>query len=85
MKGTEPKNMNKTTLYGIILALMLLSACAPDEFTLNKGVYIMPVGGLIMTSIDDVEQVNNNSIILRNSGRASLGVYALTQSDIGIN
>jgi hypothetical protein len=65
--------------YIIALILLALASCAPDEFLLNKGLYENQVNGLKMTSIDDVDVVNDNSIFIRNSGIVALTLAEKTQ------
>jgi hypothetical protein len=63
----------------IIALLLALTSCAPDLFTLNRGIYNSRIYGLKMTSLDDVEVVNDNSIIIRNNGIAALAIAEKTQ------
>ncbi|MFA6571022.1 MAG: hypothetical protein WCT77_07270 [Bacteroidota bacterium] len=63
----------------LILAISIIAlSCTPDEFTLNKKTPGQ-IDGLIMTSLESVDQYADNAIILNENGLAAMRRYGLTQ------
>jgi hypothetical protein len=69
--------MRLIIIISITVAALMLASCSPDLFTLNKrnNQYI---GGLIMSDLDDVDIINDNSLMLYDGGAVAMGRSELT-------
>jgi len=69
--------MKKISIISILI-IIFSSGCTPDRFVLNRA-QDYPILGYIMTGLDDVRVVNDNSLFLYPSGRVSLSTTGMTQ------
>ena len=68
----------------LLLLIIFISGCSPDSFTLHKNKHdvnskIRQINGLIMSDLDSFEQLNDNSILLKENAVIAMQVSNITQ------
>lgn len=68
----------------LLLLIIFISGCYPDSFTLHKNKHdvnskIRQINGLIMSDLDSFEQLNDNSILLKENSIIAMQVSNITQ------
>jgi hypothetical protein len=68
--------------FNIIFLIILFVSCTPEAFRLNMKSDAKLINTVIIGDLNNVEQINDNSFIVKNGGKTSLRVLGNTQSEM---